>query len=99
MGHAARIISRSLWLVCLGAWSWVMVVLGLILILDVPMYVHLDVRPFWMLGLGAALVAGGVFCMAATLAPLLPRTNAAVTVLSEFGPWVALAGVLIGGVL
>jgi len=37
--------------------------------------------------------------MAATLAPLLPRTNAAVTVLFEFGPWVALAGVLIGGVL
>lgn len=99
MGHAARVLSRSLWLVCLGIWSWVMVVLGLILILDVPIYVGLVQRPFWMLGLGAALVAGGVFCMAATLAPLLPRAHPAVTILFEFGPWVALIGVLIGGLL
>jgi hypothetical protein len=100
MHTVARILSRVLWLVSLGVWSWVMTVLGLLLLVDVPIYAGVAERPFWMLAVGCTLVACGVFCMAATLAPALPKAHPAVTILFELGPWVALAGVLVGaGVL
>jgi hypothetical protein len=80
-------------------WAVVMSVAGLWVLAFVPILEGMSERPYWVLALGSGLLAGGCYACAWNLQRVLPLTHPAAKAVFELSPWVALVGVLIGGLI
>jgi hypothetical protein len=96
----SRWIPRTILVLAAGVWAWVMIVLGLLILTDWrTRFVALLHAPYPALCVGAALVASGVFVFAMAAVRLFPLANPRITAMFEVFPWLALALVLIGGLV
>lgn len=90
---------KALSFVLISIWAVVMAVAGLWVLAFVPILDQVAQRPYWALALGSALIAGGTYACAWNVQRVLPQAHPAVKAVFELSPWVALIGILIGGLV
>lgn len=97
MRISSPILSRTVFVCVLAGWALVAILMGLMAIFEWPAKVGLSSR--WGLVLGVALVGVGQFMSAMVADLLFPSAHRGVTGAMEIAPWLAVAAVVVGGIL
>lgn len=93
--RVSKWILRALLIAVAGAWSAVMVIVGVLLVLDWPLRFGGWAKPWQVFG--AALIAAGQFVFALVAARVFPLASGRVMAVFEALPWVGLLILVAGG--